>query len=273
MTNPMGGEIGIAGKIVSRLGLSAKHLVGRGSWGEPTSRSAALELLRTAVHTHGITHLDTSDAYGPHVVEALIREALHPYPAELLIATKVGMIRPGRDLWGQVGKPAYLRAAVEGSLRRLGVERLDLCYLHRIDPEVDFPDQIGALDALREEGKIGYIGLADAPPEDVRWASHFAAIDVIQSPLNLKDQADPLLDICRGAGIPYVAGQPLCSGQLAEDLSAALSWVLSQGDHVAVIPGTSSAIHLEELVQAVASLDDHHAESDGDPGGHGPSTS
>ncbi|WP_328689964.1 aldo/keto reductase [Streptomyces phaeochromogenes] len=261
--NPPAGQIEIAGKIVPRLGLSTLHLAGRGryAWGAPGARSAALELLRTAVHDLGINLIDTSDAYGPHVVEELIREALAPYPEDLLISTKVGMVRPTPDSWSPVGKPAYLRAAVEGSLRRLGVDSLDLCYLHRIDPEVAVPDQIEVLDALRDEGKIRYIGIADAPPEDVRWASHYARIDVVQSPLNLKNQDDPLLGICQDAGIPYVAGQPLCSGELAEDLSTALSWVLNQGEHVAAIPGTSSATHLEELVRAVAGLDNHLSDS------------
>jgi len=257
ITESPGGQIEIAGRSVSRLGLSTKHLAGLGSWGEPTSRSSALELLRTAVHKHGITHLDTSDAYGPHVVEELIHEALHPYPEGVLIATKVGMVRPSRDHWAPLGRPAYIRAAVEASLRRLGVERLGLCYLQRLDHEVDVADQIGALDALRDEGKIRYVGIADAPPEDVRWASHYARIDVVQSPLNLKNQDDPLLDLCREAGIPYVASQPLCSGALTGDLSTALSWVLRKGDHVATIPGTSSSTHLKELVQAVARLDGH----------------
>jgi aryl-alcohol dehydrogenase-like predicted oxidoreductase len=267
MTGLAGGEMEIAGQKVSRLGLSTMHLVGRGSWGEPASRSNALELLQTAVYTHGITHLDTSDAYGPHVVEELIREALHPYPEGLLIATKVGLVRPSRDHWAPMGRPAYIRAAVEASLRRLGVNRLDLCYLHRLDPEVEVAEQIGALDALRKEGKIRHIGLADAPPEDVRWASHFASIDVVQSPLSLKDPDDPLLGMCRAAGIPYVASRPLCSGQLAADLPAALSWVLGQGDHVAVVPGTSSARHLKELVQAVANLHSRPSEERAGPRG------
>ncbi len=262
------GRITIAGKSVARLGLSTLHLAGQGryAWGAPGVRSAALELLRTAVHDLGINLIDTSDAYGPHLVEELIREALAPYPEDLLISTKVGMVRPTPDSWSPVGKPAYLRAAVEGSLRRLGVDSLDLCYLHRIDPEVAVSDQIGILDTLRDEGKIRYIGIADAPPEDVRWASHYARIDVVQSPLNLENQDDPLLDICRDAGIPYVAGQPLLSGELAENLSTALSWVLNQGEHVAVIPGTSSSTHLKELVQAVAGLDSHASDAAMAPG-------
>lgn len=264
-TNPAAGQIKIAGRLVSRLGLSTMHLTRRSrfGWGAPTNRPPVLELLRTAVHKCGITHIDTSDAYGPHVVEELIREALHPYPENLLIATKVGMVRPTPDSWVPLGNPAYLRAAVEGSLRRLGVEHLDLCYLHRLDPEVAIPDQIGTLDALRGEGKIRCIGLADAPPADVRWASHYVQLDVVQSRLNLKDPDDPLLGFCRDAGIPYVANKPLFSGELSEDLPAALAWVLDQGDHVAVIPGTSSATHLEEPVQAVGGLGGHSSGPDG----------
>lgn len=265
MTAPAAGEMEIAGKKVSRLGLSTMHLAGRGAWGEPTNRSAALELLRTAVRVHGITHLDTSDAYGPHVVEELIREALHPYPENLLIATKVGMVRPTRDHWAPLGRPAYLRAAVEASLRRLGVEQLDLCYLHRFDPEVGVADQIGTLDSLRKEGKIRHLGLADAPPADVRWASRYARIDVVQSPLNREDPDDPLLDICGDAAVPFVGSRPLRSGQLAGDLPAALSWLLGRGDNVAVIPGTSSLTHLEELVRAVDDTDSRFSGPDALP--------
>lgn len=269
-TNPPVGHIKIAGKRVSRLGLSTMHLAGRGAWGAPPDRQSALELLRMAVHTYGITHIDTSDGYGPHVVEELIREALHPYPEGVLIATKVGMVRPSRDHWAPLGSAAYIRAAVEASLRRLGVDRLDLCYLQRLDPEVAIPDQIGTLDALRSEGKIRHIGLADAPPADVRWASHYVQLDVVQSRLNLKDADDPLLGFCHDAGIPYVANKPLCSGELADDLPAALEWVLDQGNHVAVIPGTSSATHLEELVQAVGGLG---GRGSGPTGASSPSTS
>lgn len=265
MSGLAGGEIEIAGMKVSRLGLSTMHLAGRGSWGEPTNRATALEVLRTAVHTHGITHLDTSDAYGPHVVEQLIHEALHPYPEGVLIATKVGMVRPSRDHWAPLGRPAYIRAAVEASLRRLGVDRLDLCYLQRLDHEVDVADQIGVLDSLREEGKVGHIGLADVPPADVRWVSHFAPVDVVQSPLSLEDQDDPLLDLCRDRKIPYVASRPLCSGQLAGDVPAALSWVLSRGGHIAVVPGTSSAQHLAELVRAASNSVGHLSGQDRDP--------
>ncbi|MFF7644104.1 aldo/keto reductase [Streptomyces canus] len=265
MSGLAGGEIEIAGMKVSRLGLSTMHLAGRGSWGEPASRAAARDLLRTAVHMHGVTHLDTSDAYGPHVVEELIRQALHPYPDGVLIATKVGMVRPSQDHWAPLGRPAYIRAAVEASLRRLGLDRLELCYLQRLDPEVEVADQIGALDALREEGKVRHIGLADVPPADVRWVSHFAPISVVQNPLSLDDPDDPLLDFCKDKGIPYVASRPLCSGQLTGDVSAAMSWVLGQGEHVAAVPGTSSVEHLAELVQAADQRNDRLSSQGDDP--------
>lgn len=260
--NAPGGQIDIAGKSVSRLGLSTLHLTGRGAWGEPEDRAGALELLRTAVRTHGITHIDTADAYGPHIAEGLIREALHPYPEELLIATKVGMIRPTRDHQAPLGRPEYLRHAVEGSLRRLKVDRLDLCYLHWIDPEVALWDQFGVLMALQSEGKIGHVGLANAKPEDLRLASGYVDITVVQNQLNMLDRHDPVLELCRDADITYVASRPLHSGQLGENASVALSWVLNLGKHVATVPGTSSLGHLRQLVSATSDAGDRCLDHD-----------
>ncbi|MFJ9417619.1 aldo/keto reductase [Streptomyces sp. NPDC101227] len=155
---PPAGTITIAGKSVSRLGFGTMRLTGPGTRGDPEDRHTAIRVLRQAVHTHGITHIDTADAYGPHTVEHLIREALYPYPEDVLIATKVGLVRPAPNVWAPHGHPVYLRSCVEASLRRLGVERLELCYLHRIDPEVPTADQIGTLRALQDEGKIGSLG-------------------------------------------------------------------------------------------------------------------
>ncbi|MER5372680.1 aldo/keto reductase [Streptomyces sp. NPDC002553] len=247
-----GGQIEVAGMQVSRLGLSTMQLAGRGAWGAPPDWAAAMELLRAAVFTYGITHLDTSDAYGPHVVEELIREALHPYPEGLLIATTVGMVRPTRDHWVPLGKPAYLRAAVEMSLRRLRVERLDLCYLHQLDPEVEVADQIGTLETMRCEGKIGYIGLVNAPPADLRWAARYGRVDVVQGPLSLFAQDDPLLELCREGAVRYVASPSLDHRRQAQHLRAALHWLRNHGDQTAVVPATSSLNQLHALVEAVS---------------------
>lgn len=187
-----GGTIDIAGKTVSRLGLGTLRLAGPGGWGGPEDRAQAVGLLREAVHQHGITHIDTADSYGPHTVEDLLKEALHPYPDELLIATKVGLVRPAPDVWTPFGHPAYLRASVEGSLRRRGVERLELCYLHRIDWGVPVEDQIGTLEALREEGKVGHIGMSKITADDFhRWHGEIG-LAAVQNVLNIHDRHDPV---------------------------------------------------------------------------------
>lgn len=251
---PPAGEITIAGKSVSRLGIGTMRLTGPGTWCDPPDRKSAIDLLRRAVCAHGITHIDTADAYGPHTVEQLIREALHPYPTDLLIATKVGMVRPAPDVWSPLGRPEYLRAAVEASLYRLGVDQLDLCYLHRIDPEVALADQIGTLRALQKEGKIVHIGLSKVTAEEIRMASVQITIAAVQNAFNMRDRDDPVLEYCRDHGIPYVPYRPLDAGHLAQPACriAALQWLLNCGNHVALIPGTSSIDHLDDLVLAVA---------------------
>ncbi|NDZ77009.1 aldo/keto reductase [Streptomyces sp. SID10853] len=248
------GPIEIAGKTVSRLGFGTMRLTGPGTWGDPVDRDTALSVLRQAVHTHGITHIDTADAYGPHTVEHLIREALYPYPEDVLIATKVGMLRPAPDVWAPHGHPAYLRACVEASLRRLGVERLDLCYLHRIDPEVPLTDQIAVLKALQDEGKIGHIGLSKATPEDIRLVGKEITVAAVQNVLNMSDRHDPALELCRSQGIPYIPYRPLDAGTLARESGVAspLHWLLGLGDYVAPIPSTSRPQHLHQIVAAVA---------------------
>ncbi|MEV5979589.1 aldo/keto reductase [Streptomyces sp. NPDC052114] len=250
---PPAGTITLAGKTVSRLGFGTMRLTGPGTWGEPSDRDQALDVLRQAVHTHGITHIDTAVAYGPHTVETLIKDALHPYPDDVLIATKVGMVaRPLPDKWVPCGHPAYLRACVEGSLARLGVERLDLCYLHRIDPDVPLTDQMGTLKSLQSEGKIGHIGLSKIHSADVRRAAKEAPIAAVQNALNIHDRYDPVHELCRDEGIPYVAYRPLDAGCAVHsgNLAAALSWLLQLGPHIAPIPGTSNPQHLTDIVRA-----------------------
>ncbi|QCX82251.1 Putative oxidoreductase YdbC (plasmid) [Streptomyces sp. YIM 121038] len=249
---PPAGTLTLAGKTVSRLGLGTMRLTGPGTWGDPPDRDTALSVLRQAVHTYGITHLDTADAYGPHTVEHLIRDALYPYPQDLLIATKVGMLRPAPSVWAPHGHPTYLRAAVEASLRRLSVDQLDLCYLHRIDPEVPLADQLGTLQALQQEGKIAHIGLSKITPEMARLAAKEIPVAAVQNALNINDRHDPLLEVCRDHAIPYVAYRPLDAGYLTHGpgLEAALDWLLRLGPHIAPIPGTSNPHHLTQLVTA-----------------------
>lgn len=250
---PPAGSITIAGKTVSRLGFGTMRLTGPGTWGDPDDRDTALSVLRQAVHTHGISHIDTADAYGPHTVEDLIREALYPYPEQVLIATKVGMVRPAAGQWRPLGNPFYLRACVEGSLRRLKVERLELCYLHRIDPEISRDDQMAVLHSLQDEGKIGHIGLSKVTPEDIRYVLKYRPVAAVQNVLNTTDRDDPAVETCRDLNIPYVAYRPLDAGLLARanGPAAALHWLLSQGSHVAPIPSTSQPQHLDEIVAAM----------------------
>ncbi|RST20444.1 aldo/keto reductase [Streptomyces sp. WAC04770] len=254
-STPLGGTIEIAGKTVSRLGFGTMRLTGPGTWGDPDDRDRALAVLRQAVHTHGITHIDTADAYGPHTVEHLIKDALYPYPDHILIATKVGLARPAPNIWVPHGHPVYLRSCVEASLRRLNVERLELCYLHRIDPEVPLADQLGTLAALRDEGKIGHIGISKVTPEDFRRAQKEVRVAAVQNVLNVNDRHDPVLELCHDHEIPYIPYRPLDAGAAADGnpgLAAALSWLLALGPHVAPIPGTSNPQHLHAIAEAVA---------------------
>ncbi|MFD7504616.1 aldo/keto reductase [Streptomyces sp. NPDC059850] len=252
-TPPPAGTITIADKTVSRLGLGTMRLTGPGIWGDPDDRVTAISVLRQAVHTYGITHIDTADAYGPHTVEHLIHDALRPYPEHVLIATKVGLVRPAPGTWVPLGHPVYLRACVEASLRRLETDRLDLCYLHRIDPEVPLADQLGTLEALRTEGKIGHIGLSKVTPDTIRDAAKCIRVAAVQNVLNMTDRHDPALELCHDLDIPYVLYRPLDAGNLARhtDVGAALHWLLQLGAHVAPIPGTSSPEHLYQFVSAV----------------------
>jgi aryl-alcohol dehydrogenase-like predicted oxidoreductase len=174
-----------------------------------------VRVLRGAVHEHGITHIDTADAYGPHTAELLIREALHPYPSHLLIATKVGMVRPGPNIWKALGRPDYLRAAVEMSLRRLQLERIDLCYLHRIDPAIPAEDQLGELEELRAEGKVGHIGVSKVNLDQLR-AAEAVEIAAVQNCLNLNEKSDPVLHHCQEREIPYIVYHPLNAGLLVQ---------------------------------------------------------
>src|SRR5262249_25868054 len=186
MTANNSGTFTIAGKTVHRLGFGAMRLTGPGIWGEPADREECVRVARRAVEL-GVDLIDTADSYGPYVSEEILREALSPYPEQLLIATKAGLVRPSPSQWDAVGRPEYLRQEAEMSLRRLGVERLDLLQLHRPDPQVPFADSVGELRKLQDEGKVAAVGLSNVTVDQVRAARQIVGIVTVQNPYNLTD--------------------------------------------------------------------------------------
>ena len=250
---------------VNRLGFGAMRLTGKGVWGPPADRDECLRVLRRAVEL-GVNFIDTADSYGPYVSEELIREALHPYPEDLLIATKAGLLRTGPDVWVQLGKPAYLRQEVEMSLARLGVDTIDLFQLHRVDPDYPLADQVGELAALRDEGKIRHIGLSEVGVDELREAQQITAIASVQNMYNVSvRQSEPLLDVATAEGIGFIPWFPLAAGPLAaadgplrriaaehgaSPSQLALAWLLKRSPVMLPIPGTSKVAHLEENVAA-----------------------
>jgi aryl-alcohol dehydrogenase-like predicted oxidoreductase len=251
------------------------QLPGPGVWGEPPDRAAAMAVLRGAVEL-GVDLFDTADSYGPFVAEDLLREALHPYEG-ITIATKGGLVRTGPGEWYPVGRPEYLRQCVEMSLRRLGVETIDLYQLHRIDPEVPLEDQLGALSDMQADGKIRQIGLSEVGVEQIRAARAIAPIVSVQNLYNLVNRsAEPVLEYCEHEGIGFIPWFPIANRELAEpdgplgSLAAeigatptqlALAWLLRRSPVMLPIPGTSSVEHLEENVAAAAlELSDEQAD-------------
>jgi pyridoxine 4-dehydrogenase len=260
------GEFAIAGDLpVVRLGYGTMQLPGPGVWGEPKDHGEAIRVLRRAVGL-GVTLIDTADSYGPRVSERLIREALHPYPDDLVIATKAGLTRPGPGRWERNGKPQYLRAQAEESLRLLGLERIELFHLHRIDPDVPFADQLGALVELQSAGKIGRIGLSEVSVSEIEAALTITPIATVQNLYNLSDRsAEPALDYCEREGIGFIPWFPMATGALAsqdgplrsmaDQLAAtpaqiALAWLLQRSPVMLPIPGTSTVNHIDENVDA-----------------------
>jgi pyridoxine 4-dehydrogenase len=258
------GTFTIGGDLsVNRLGYGAMRITGPGIWGPPSDPDAALAVLRRTREL-GINFIDTADSYGPEVSESLIREALHPYDSDLVIATKAGLTRQGPDIWTPVGRPAYLRQQCELSLRRLGVERIDLFQLHRIDADVPVEDQVGELAALQSEGKIRHIGLSEVSVEELQEAQKTATIASVQNRFSLGDRgSEPLLKHCEEEGIAFIPWRPIAdhvSGasalqEVAEAHSAnatqvALAWLLALSPVMVPIPGTSSVEHLEENTAA-----------------------
>jgi pyridoxine 4-dehydrogenase len=250
-----------AGMTVHRLGFGAMRLTGRGIWGEPRDRSECIRVLRRAVEL-GVDFIDTADSYGPYVSEDLIREALHPYPDGLVIATKAGLTRTGPNQWHPVGRPEYLRQEVEMSLRRLATERLDLFQLHRIDPKVPAEEQFGFLADLLDEGKVAAVGLSQVSVAETEAAREVVPVSTVQNLYNLTDRSsEDVLDHCTKEGIGFIPWYPIASGALArpggpvDDIARetdatpaqiSLAWLLARSPVVLPIPGTSSVGHLEE---------------------------
>ena len=270
MADPIAHQSGtfeIAGKKVHRLGFGAMRLTGPGIWGEPADRDECVRVVRRAVEL-GVDFIDTADSYGPHVSEQILREALYPYPDEVLIATKAGLVRHGPDVWLPVGRPEYLRQQAELSLRRLGLERLELFQLHRIDAKVSLEDQIGVLVELRDEGKIGAIGLSEVSVEQLEQVRALTEVATVQNLYNLANrQSEDVLDHCTANGIGFIPWFPIAAGKLARpggpvdelakkyDASpaqVALAWLLGRAQNVLPIPGTAQVAHLEENVAAAA---------------------
>lgn len=260
------GTFSIGGDLpVHRLGYGTMQLTGEGVWGDPRDPEEAVRVLRRAVEL-GVTFIDTADAYGPFTADLLLRKALHPYPEDLVIATKVGFVRTGPGAWVPVGRPAYLRQQVELSLRHLGVERIDVLQLHRIDPEVPVADQVGELAALQQEGKIRHIGLSEVSTGDIDEAARTARIVSVQNRFNLADRAaEDVLAYAERHDMAFIPWFPLATGELAkpggplERIAAdqgasasqlALAWLLKRSPNMLPIPGTSSVAHLEDNIAA-----------------------
>lgn len=267
------GRFDIGGDLsVHRLGFGAMRITGDGIWGEPRDPAEAIRVLRRTLEL-GIDFIDTADSYGPEVSERLIAEALYPYPAGLVIATKAGLRRPGPNQWVEDGRPEYLRGQVESSLRRLRLERIDLLQLHRIDPKVPLADQLGALTRLQEEGKIRHLGLSEVTVAQIEEARRLADIVTVQNLYNLGNRkSEDVLEYSESKGIGFIPWFPLATGDLAqaggplaraaERLHAkpsqlALAWLLWRSPVMLPIPGTSSVKHLEEnTAAALVELDE-----------------
>jgi pyridoxine 4-dehydrogenase len=249
---------------VTRLGYGSMRITGKGVWGEPADRPEAVRVLRRAIEL-GINFIDTADSYGPGVNEEIIAEALHPYPAGLVIATKAGFDRSGPDKWTENGRPEHLKSACEGSLRRLKLERIDLYQLHRIDPKVSAEDQLGAMKDLQSQGKIKHIGLSEVNVKQIAHARTIVPIVSVQNRYSVTDRgAEDVVEYCEKENLAFIPWFPLAAGRvsrastlskLAEQWKAtpsqvALAWLLARSPVILPIPGTSKVAHLEENVAA-----------------------
>ncbi|MEU8297342.1 aldo/keto reductase [Micromonospora sp. NPDC048909] len=260
------GTYRIGGDVqVDRLGYGAMQITGPGVWGDPKDPAEAVRVLRRAVEL-GVTFIDTADSYGPFVSELLIREALHPYADDVVVATKGGFTRAGPGDWRPLGRPEYLRQQCELSLRHLGLDCIPLYQLHRIDPQVPLADQLGELALLKQEGKIRHIGLSEVTVEQIEAARAITPIVSVQNLYNLADRsAEPVLEYCERDDLAFIPWFPIATGNLARPggpldaistahgatpAQLAIAWLLRRSPVMLPIPGTSSVAHLEENVGA-----------------------
>lgn len=266
LTASRSGTFRIGGELeVNRLGFGAMRITGNGVWGPPSDKPEALRVLKRLPDL-GVNFIDTADSYGPDVSEELLREALHPYKG-LVVATKGGFTRSGPDQWRENGRPDYLIKQARGSLKKLGVERIDLWQLHRIDPKVPRGEQFGAVKQLLDEGVIRFAGLSEVTVEEIKAAAKVFPVATVQNLYNLADRgAEDVLNYCEQQGIGFIPWFPLAAGELARPGSVldkiakehqavpsqiALAWMLKRSPVTLPIPGTSKVKHLEENVAAV----------------------
>jgi pyridoxine 4-dehydrogenase len=262
----LAGDVSLGGEIsVHRLGFGAMRLTGEGIWGPPKDRNKALAVLRRAVEL-GVNFIDTADSYGPHVSEELIAEALYPYPAGLVIATKGGWNRPGPNQWTHDASPEHLRKAVEGSLKRLRLDRIDVYQLHVPDPVIPFEASVQTLAQLRNEGKIRLVALSNVTQEHIERARKIVPIVSVQNRYSFADREwDYVVDYCERNGIAFIPWFPLGAGKVAGEVlnriaqarnasptQIALAWLLHRSPIMLPIPGTSSVEHLEQNVAAAS---------------------
>lgn len=262
----LAGNVSLGGALsVHRLGYGAMRLTGEGIWGPPKDRKAALSVLRRAVEL-GVNFIDTADSYGPNVNEEIIAEALFPYPKDLVIATKGGWNRPGPNQWTHDAFPAHLREAVEGSLKRLRLDRIDVYQLHIPDPSVAFETSVGTLAELQRQGKIRLVALSNVTQEHIERARKIVPIVSVQNRYSFADrESDYVVDYCERNGIAFIPWFPLGAGKLAgavldrvaqthqkKPMQVALAWLLQRSPIMLPIPGTSSVEHLEENVGAAS---------------------
>jgi aryl-alcohol dehydrogenase-like predicted oxidoreductase len=262
-TDSPGGRLTVGDRAINRLGFGAMRIAGRGIWGWPKDRDNARAVLRRAIEL-GIDFIDTADSYGPEVSETLIGEALHPYPDDLMIATKAGLTRSGPNRWHPDGRPEHIRAACEGSLQRLKLDTLHLYQLHRPDPKVPLADSLGTMVELQHEGKVRLIGICNVRENQLAEAQAITPIASVQNRYNIADrESEPVLQACQQQSIAFLPWRPVGGGENAggavaqvaarhqvTEAQVALAWLLARSEVMLPIPGTSSITHLEENTAA-----------------------